>query len=228
MIQQVERSYGSSVCSLLALHAGLEKVLYRSVVLTWLFSPLKNKNTLSWVDRKAGHTGGFRYPCSDPHVRPCSHTYTHGVPLYLPVLTLQKSFIKTQLIHSRVSSLFSSSMLCCWEVRCRGEAGLGQHAAGGVVEGSGRAGCWCGAMSGGGIGWGRPCFLGFFILDLNFSQLPTPALPLTAVVLTANWKPLDGNTLALQDAHSSHYISEMKGEFLENLLTTRTEWGNQM
>lgn len=140
MIQQVERSYGSCVCSLLALHAGLEKVLYRSVVLTWLFSPLKNKNTLSWVDRKAGHTGGFRYPCSDPHVRPCSHTYTHGVPLYLPVLTLQKSFIKTQLIHSRVSSLFSSSMLCCWEVRCRGEAGLGQHAAGGVSRAVGGQG----------------------------------------------------------------------------------------
>lgn len=170
MIQQVERSYGSCVFTCRSTCRVREGALSLSGA-NLIIQPIKNENTSSWVDRKAGHTGGFRYPCSDPHVRPCSHTYTHGVPLYLPVLTLQKSFIKTHLIHSWVSSLFSSSMLCCWEVRCRGRLVWGSMLPGGCRgQWEGRVLMWCYVRRGYRLRKTMFCF-GFFYIRFEFFQV---------------------------------------------------------
>lgn len=177
----------AQLCRDVALHAGLGANL--------LIQPIKN--TLSSLDGKAGHTGGVRYPCSDSDVRPCSHNYTHNGPFYRSVLTLRiiknKKINPPHLIHSESPACYtttnrgwvvSSTVLSCWEVRCRGWFG--------------KACCWgvcvfvC-RVQGADVVWWQGkveveeecvCFFCFLFFEIwIFSPRPIPA---HSTVLTAN------------------------------------------
>lgn len=149
------------------------------------------QNTLSSLDRRAGDTGGFRYPCSDSVLRPCSTTQTHTV---VPSTCLYSPW--AQIIKTTSNSLWVSSLgyhqvglsgLQYHAVLLGGEkqgAGLGQHAAGVCVEGGGRARCWCGAIGRRRVEAEEHHVLFCFRFEC-FSPRPITALPLTAPC----WRP---------------------------------------
>lgn len=101
------------------------------------------------LDKKAGHTGGFRYPCSDSDVRPCSHNDTETGSFYLPVLTLSRNIKKQPLILSAVLCTTRWTQWpptpCCAAGRWDAGGWLGAACCQGVCCGwvGGRVLMWC-------------------------------------------------------------------------------------